>query len=234
MTIILLPVILVLVALLLIFSVFGSAFATLTTGGEVVYNETAYQDYANEMYYSEFGSSAAFEDNLLLVFLVEENHYDYNFIAWVGDDIQTDINYLFGNESSALGRAIAGSSIHGESYKYSMAQGISQVMDTMGDQIEAMKLPSSFVCQEEHIGVDSHMTNYTDLTINETTVNRALDGFTEKTGIPVVVVVEYQEAVFGKTISAADIFSLIVAIGLIILAVVLLIRFLKKRKNPQL
>ncbi len=233
MAMVLLPVILILVAALLIFSVFGSAFSTLTTGGDVVYNEEAYQDYANDMYYKEFGAAAAFEDNLLLVLLVEEDYYDYNFIAWVGDDIQTDINYMFGNESSELGRAIAGSAINGDSYKYSMGQGISQVMDTMGDKIEALGLDSSFICDEEHIGVDSHITNYTDLTINTATVERALDEFTTKTGIPVVVVIEYQEAVFGKTISGADIVSLIIAIALIALGVVLFVKFFKKRKQQN-
>ena len=71
MAMLMLPIILILVAFILIMSLFGSALGTLVSGGEVIYDENTYQDYANEMYYAEFGSSDAFEDNILLVFLVD-------------------------------------------------------------------------------------------------------------------------------------------------------------------
>ena len=140
MALLMLPIILILVAFILIMSLFGSALGTLVSGGEVIYDENTYQDYANEMYYAEFGSSDAFEDNILLVFLVDKDFYDYNFIAWVGDDIETKVNYMFGNEQSELARAIQSSSINSQSFKYSMGQGITQVAERMQQKDSARGL----------------------------------------------------------------------------------------------
>ena len=229
MAMLMLPIILILVAVILIMSLFGSALGTLVSGGEVIYDENTYQDYANEMYYAEFGSSDAFEDNILLVFLVDKDFYDYNFIAWVGDDIETKVNYMFGNEQSELGRAIQSSAINSQSYKYSMGQGITQVAEHMQEKISALGLDSNFKCEEDRSKTDSHITNYTDLQINASTVDKALAEFTKATGIPIVVVVEYREEVFGKTISPTDIFLVIIAIGLIVLAIVLIVNAVKKR-----
>lgn len=229
MAMLVLPIIIILVAVILIMSLFGSALGTLVSGGEVIYDENAYQDYANEMYYAEFGSSDAFEDNILLVFLVDKDFYDYNFIAWVGDDIETKVNYMFGNEQSELGRAIKSSAINSQSYKYSMGQGITQVAEHMQEKIVGLGLDSNFKCEEDRSKTDSHIKNYTDLQINSSTVDKALKEFTKETGIPIVVVVEYREEVFGKTISPTDILMIIIAIGLIILAIVLIVKAVKKR-----
>ncbi len=227
-----LPFIIILFALLMVASVFGSAFSTVTSGGEVIYDEEVYQDYANDAYYREFAASTAFEDNLLIVLLVEdEKYYDYSFIAWVGNDIRTEINMMFGSSSSLLGQAIRNSAINQETYKYSLTQGITQVMETMQDEVTERSLDSSFKCEEERSGVRSHLVNKTSLSVSVATVDKSLEQFTDATGIPVVVVIDYQEAVFGRTISASDIFSLIIAIGLIVLAVYLIVKAVKSKKR---
>jgi hypothetical protein len=116
------PIIVLVIAASLIISSFGS----LMQGGTVNYNEEVFQDYANAQYIEAFGDSTAYEDNILIVLLVEdEEYYDYNFIAWVGDHIDRDINYMFGNEQTELGRAIRSSAIHSQKYKYSLGQGLS-------------------------------------------------------------------------------------------------------------
>lgn len=171
---------------------------SLWTDKGVNYDENTFQDYANEQYKAEFGSSQAYEDNLLLVFLADaEECYDYYYIAWVGDHIASDINFMFGNEDTELGNAIA-ESVNENSYKYSLDSNIAHVVEAMQNHIASKSLESSFTCQEAHAQVTSHLTNKTALEMTEETVNTALQNFTQATGIPIVVVVDDIADVFGN------------------------------------
>lgn len=157
---------------------------------EYNYDENTFQDYADKQYATEFGSSDAYEDNILLVFLAEdEEYYDYYYIAWVGDHIVTDINYMFGNEETELGTAIS-DSITTSSYKYSLDSNLAQVIEAMENQIVSKGFVSSYSCSEKHIQVESHLTNYSKIELTEDTVNTALQSFTDSTGIPIVIVVD--------------------------------------------
>ena len=168
------------------------------------YDENIFQDYANDQYEKEFGKTAAYEDNILLVFLTEdENYYDYYYIAWVGDHIVTDINYLFGNENTDLGYAIS-NAINTNSYKYSLDSNISQVVEYMKNNIVSKNLENAFICSENNAGYVSHLTNNTFIEMTEETVNTALQSFTEETGIPIVVVVEDIDDVFTVNDSAVE------------------------------
>lgn len=227
---ILMPVILVLFVGMLLLYTFGSSLSIFTNGGIISYDENAFQDYADAQYAAEFGSSTAYEDNLLIVFLVDEDYYDYHYIAWVGDHIATDISYMFGNNETELGRAIA-ASVNSNSYKYSLDSNLAQAMESMENQIVSLGLSDSYKCEENHIQTSSHLTNKTDLELTAETVNMALESFTEKTGIPVVLVVEDVEDVFGKQMPASTILVVVIAIALLILAVCLLIRAWKKRNQ---
>lgn len=162
---------------------------------EYVYNENTFQDYADKVYAEEFGNSTAYEDNILLVFLTEdENYYDYYYIAWVGDHVATDINYMFGNEETEFGVAVS-NAITTSSYKYSLDANIAQIIKTMEENIVESGA-ESFTCEEKHIQVESHLTNKTALELTEDTVNISLQSFTETTGIPIVVVVDDISEVF--------------------------------------
>lgn len=211
------------------------------------YNENTFQDYANEQYKNEFGNSTAYEDNILLVFLTEdENFYDYYYIAWVGDHIATDINYMFGNESTDLGYAIS-SAINTSSYKYSLDSNLAQVIEYLKNQIISENIEDAFSCDETHIQVDSHLTNKTSIEMTDETVNTALQSFTDATGIPIVIVVDDIDDVFSSTtptvtqpstqtqsssqIGFFNILLIIVVIAaLIVLIVFLIIRNKRKMK----
>lgn len=163
------------------------------------YNEELFQDYTNSQYEKEFGSSDAYEDNLLITVLVEdEEYYNFYYIAWVGDHIDTEINWMMGDNDTELGRAMT-SSISETNYKYSLDSDLAAVMKTMTEEIQALGLESSFICDEDHAQVKSHLTNHTSLDMTEETVNDALTAFTDATGIPVVIVVEDMDDVFGST-----------------------------------
>ena len=232
-----LPIILILVVALMVMSVlgsFGTSLSTVASGGNLTYDENVFQDYADTQYQTEFASSTAYEDNLLLVFLVEDEEYwDYAYIAWVGDHVDTRISDLFGNDQTAFGRTIV-SSINGQSYKYSLDSNLARVVENMQTQIEAKGLDSSFKasCKDvEHTQVASHMTNRTDLPLTEETVNDALLAFTEATGISVVVVVDDIDDVFPRTIPISDIITLIFAAVILVIAIILIVRAFKKKKE---
>ena len=88
-------VVMIVVLVMLVLSLFGSAFSEIGNGGQVRYDERKFQDYADEQYRAEFGTSTAYEDNILLVILTEKDETRFEYIAWVGDHIDTRINYLF-------------------------------------------------------------------------------------------------------------------------------------------
>lgn len=229
-----LPIIIIMLVVVVLISTIGSAFTNVVQGGQILYDEEKMQDYADAQYAAEFGTSGAYEDHILLVFAVEdEEYYDYAYIAWVGDHINTKINNMFGNDQTALGRAIK-ANVNQTNYKYSLDSNLAGVVTTMQENIEALGLDSSYnsACKDTHADVTSHLTNRTEsMELTEATVNDALAAFTEATGISMVIVVDEAEDVLGKTLSFADIMTVIVCIGLLIFAIVLIVKAVKKKNN---
>lgn len=227
----LMPVIFILVAISLLVSSLGSAFGSITTGGPIMYDENAIQDYANVQYMTEFGAQTDSEDALMIVFLVEdENYYEYAYIAWCGDHLNGKINEMFGSNGSAFGNAILGSAINSNSYKYSLDSGIAQVMGVMQARVEALGLESSLTCGHEAGEYRSHLINHTALDMTADTVNAALESFTASTGIPVAVVVEDAEEVLPRNF---DYFSVLVALIFLGVGVFMIVRMVKERDEAK-
>lgn len=225
------------VVIVLLLSFFGNAVSSLFGGGGtgmtvISYDENTFQTYADTCYAEEFGNSTAYEDNILLVFLTDEEAYDYYYIAWVGDHIETDINYLFGNEQTALGRAIR-ANVNQSSYMYSLDSNLAQVVERMTAEIEALSLDSSFKCSESHVQVTSHLTNKTDLPMTIETVEDSLADFTEKTGIPMVIVVDDIEDVFGKAVQGGSALKTVLGVVLVVIVVVLVVYLVKRKKEEK-
>lgn len=118
-----------------LFSSVRTGFDVSVQEGSYRYDENTFQDYADAQYAAEFGSYGAYEDNLLITVLVEdEAYYDYYYIAWVGDHIVTDINYMMGGNDTHLGRAMS-ECINESSYKYSLDSNLAQVMESLTAQV---------------------------------------------------------------------------------------------------
>ena len=176
--------------LILAFWIFGAVFSD-------GYDEEKFQDFANSQYESEFGRASAYEDNLLITVLVDEDYYNYYYIAWVGDHIDYEINSLLGNNYTTLGQLMK-NNISETSYKYSLDTDLARVMQDLTVAVQSLGLEDSFTCSENHAQVKSHLTNRSQIDLTESTVNEALTDFTDATGIPVVVVVEDMDDVFGS------------------------------------
>ncbi len=225
------PIILILFAGILLLSTFSSAFNSVITGGEIYYDENAFQTYADEQYAQYFGDLEDYEDALLIVFAVEdENYYDYAYIAWVGDHIDTDINYMFGSNGTRFGNAIASSAINSGSYKFSLDSGIAAVMGKMKNHVNALGLDQNLTCGHDHSSFKSYVVNNTTIAVTPETVNSALVSFTESTGIPVIVVIEDADEILPKNF---DYLSIIIALIFIVIAIVLIVKALKNRPKDD-
>ena len=227
---IMLPIILVLVLVFILIGSIGSAFGNVAKGGETYYDEAKFQAYADEQYAMAFNTASAYEDNLLIVFLTNEERDGYYAIAWVGDNIHTDINMMFGDETTAFGYTVQGTV--SEYYTYSLDSNLASVMDKMSDKITALNLTSSFKKQTSHeVMPESKLVNYTDIALTEQTVNDSLQSFTDETGIATVIVVDSMEKVLGKTITFSDIFTIILLIVAIAFLIYFIVRTIRKRKS---
>ena len=231
------PLILLMIVGVMMLGMIGSAVDNVANGGVISYSEDAFQDYANTEYYKAFGNSKATEDNILIVVLTNEESDGYYCIAWVGDNINDNINRMFGDETTAFGQSIIASV--NDYYAYSLDSNLAMVMTTMTEKVADLGLDTSFKKIYSHEkSPASHLVNYTELSMTEETVNDALVAFTEETDIPVVIVVEDMEAVFGKTMPAEDVFILLVLGVLAVVAIVAIVRVVKNRSkfkqgNPE-
>ena len=226
------PIIMILMVVMFLFSAVGDTVVTVSNGGVVSYDEEVFQDYADVKYAEEFGSSAAYEDNLLLVVLTSEDSSSYCYIAWVGDHVAPEINYMMGSNGTQLGQAM-NQSINTSSYKYSLDSNLAQVVKAMQTKIEALGLPSSFSCEEARSGARSHLTNLSQLSMTAETVNSALEAFTASTGIPMVIVVDEMEDVFGRSLPANKIGSFVISGIVLVIAIWLIVRAFKRKRTDR-
>ncbi len=225
------PIIILVLAVAVFFSSIGTAISAATQGGVVQYDEEKFQDFADAQYAAEFSGKGAYEDYVLLVMVTSEDYYDYVYIAWVGDHIDSKIHRLFDSQGT-FGRAIH-SNVNMDNYKYSLDSDLARVVEQMELEITDLGLFSSHKCEEDHSKADSHLTNLSNLQLTQDTVDDALKSFTESTGIPMVVVVEDAEDVFGRTMPVESIFALIFAAVLVGVAIYMIVRAVKNRKNKQ-
>lgn len=227
--IIMLPIILIIVLGSVAMSNVDSSIVDVSPEPGIYYDEATFQDYAFSQYNKEFTDSATYEDNLLIVFLANEAADGYYTIAFVGDNLQNEVAELFGNEYTAFGDAML-SNISDEYYAYSLSSSLAYVMNKMTDEVTNLNLESSFKTDADRTNaITSHLTNYTSLSVSEATVNPALLSFTEKTGIPAVIVVDYMENVFEVVTESEELSTTagfrigIVPIMIIVIAVVVII-----------
>ncbi len=223
------PIMMLVLSALVLTSVIGTTVSEVASGGSIGYDETTFQDYADSEYQKAFGGAGNYENNLLIVFLTDEECEDYYCIAWVGNNIHGSVNSLFGNASTPFGQAVNQSL--GATYTYSLSSNLATVMEIMTERVEALGLESVFRTDPGSSSAKSQLVNYTTLGMDEETVNTSLENFTEATGIPAVIVVDSMENVFGKTLSPTSIFGIVIAVIVIVIAVFLLVRALRERKN---
>lgn len=231
------PLVLLLVVGVMMFAMVGSTVTTVMNGGTIISDEETLQAFADKEYNKAFGNSDATEDNILIVVLIDEERKGYDYIPWSGSNLRQEIYDLF-DVGADFDYAVKGSIQN--YYAYSLDEDLARVMQTMTRKITNLGLDSSFNNEDnDHTNSPkSHLVNYTDLEMTEKTVNEALENFTAETGIPVVIVVQDLETVYGKTLPTGDILVLLILAALAIAAVVTIVRTVKNRSkfkqgNPE-
>ncbi len=178
---------------------FDDPFEVTHTYETEIYDESIMQDYADEKYSLYFGNHENYENNILLVFLTNEECDGYYTIAWVGDNIRPEINNMFG-EYTEYGQALS-NLINQNYYAYSLDTDLTAVVKEMTRNIASLGLVSSFnnkaANYDDYNKPVSKLVNSTSLEMNKELVDDALTEFTEETGIPCVIVVDSAESVFG-------------------------------------
>lgn len=227
--ILLIPIIVIaLVGLLAVTSIVGmvSSFKTVANGGLVNYDYDRLEEYALEEYYSAFGHDD--EDSILIVVVTAENNYDFDWYACVGYDISSQVNEMFGGTGTALGNAML-DSVDTQSYKNSLTRNLSDVVEKMQAKVEATGT-KALKCSHTPKNT-SHLVNNSGLNISSSVVDEALKNFTDATGVPVVIVVDTAENVFGKYVPAGDIITIVISLVIMGVAIFFIVRAIRKRKN---
>lgn len=227
------PIICMVLAIVMMIGVIGGGLTTLFRGGNVVYNENKMQDYASRQYATIYDpSSATYEDNVLVVFLTNEDGQSYYSIGWVGDNLKSQISDLFGNEYTALGSAMQ-ASINTSSYRYSLGSNLAQVTEKMETSVRNQNLDTVYRAQkaERHEAGKVYNRSNSDIQFNAETVDAALKNFTDSTDISMSIVVADAKDVFGKSLNSAAILALLLCIVLIVYAVVAIVRYVKRRRG---
>lgn len=226
------PFVIIVIAAVLLFGFVGDSFSNVMGGGTAYYDEATLQAYADDAYSQYFGDNdETYEDNLLICFLANEEADGYDCIAWIGDNVRYEIADMFGGRGTAFGDAVY-SSVNGSYYAYSLDSDLASVMNEMAAEVEALGLSSSFKQDDpDALRSEYGFYNRSELSLTENTVTAALRDFTERTDIPVVIVVDTVESVYGKTVPASDVITVVISVGLIVLAIALIVRAVKKRGN---
>ena len=227
------PIVLILFAVLIFASTFGNAVTAFREGGVVVYDEDTMYTYAMGQYADAYAAATggSYEDNILVVILVDEECEEYAFYGLVGWHVDSRIDEMFGNEYSVLGRALDSSmSIN---YKNALPRGIANTVDRLTTEVTALGLSKSHTCSDMHTAVTSHLTNRSELTIEASIVNDALQRFTKETDVPMVIVVDEMEDVFGRTMPLEYVMILLFGVALLIIGIYLIVRAVKGNKQNK-
>ena len=195
----------------------------------LVRDETAFQTYVDDQYARYFSDREDYEDHMVVVVLTYEDYYDYDYVVWCGDDIDTRISNMMGVRGALS--TVLQTTINETNYKYSLDSDLAQVMRVMADKIAALELEDSFTCDTVQGTATAEFANHTELPMTATTVEKSLNYFAETTGISLVLVVEDAADVYAAQNTGIPVGRVVTMILLVVLVVVIIILLINKRKK---
>ena len=230
--IILLPAILILFASLFLIINLVNTIGIIADGGQIVYNEEVFQDYAYATYNQHFTDVATYEDGLLIVVLNYEDKQSVSYMAFIGDNVNNRINNAFSSRGD-FGRYVE-SSVNSDNYKYSLSKDLAKVMDYMTERIVNMGLDSSFIDKHDMSGApEAKFVNKSNIIMSPQTIEGSLARFTDATDIPVYLVVDEGENVFGRTMPVGNIIIAVITLIVIIACIVYIVKKLKHKNDVK-
>ncbi len=227
---ILAPVIVIFMAATLLFVSISGLVSDISTGGSYQWDEYALQIYAGDQYDAIYTDEDTYDDNLMILFLADpESDYTYAYIGWVGDNLDERVYNMFGNEYTELGRAFAAKMP--EMYQNSLSKNLALVVGEMEDAVGSGDHYDHYVTAPEGEPLAPRFVNHSSIPITEKTVETSLNSFYEETGLSMSLVVANIDEVFEKGYDSSTIVFLIIGIALLALAIFLIVRAVKAKKN---
>ena len=200
------------------------------------YDEDALYDYALAQYEANFDASAAtYEDNFLLLFLVNEERNGYSWYSIVGDNLAPRINRALGGDGTELGDTLK--EWIPSSYSKSLGGNLDNAVRELGDTLSSLGAPFKKRVVETHDVSLSKLVNNSDYALDEETLNAGLTYFTEQTDIPIVLVVDNADRVLTLvTKTWADVAPRllmgVLILGLAAFFIIMSVRSYRKQKKP--
>ncbi len=189
--------------LAIVFTSVGSCAVNTVNGGNSsyldIYDESALQTRADTEYQKAFAptNGKAYEDGVLLLFLLDDDRTGYFSIAWVGNDIEGEVYELLGSDDSVYGHLVI--ETFGDTYyAYELPRNLKKIVNGLADEICEVAGSDAYDCTHDHSGLPTKTVNHTDLTIEDEQLKIAMTEFTERTGIPLVIVAVDTADVFGS------------------------------------
>ena len=190
------------------------------------------ESYAMDQYAVEFDDAPGYEDNILIVFLVDEKRESFYTMAIVGYNIKDEINDMFGNQYTEFGRELTDNLT--PRYENTLSKDLRSTINGMTDHVVNLGLATSFYDNEGSPGTyRSHVTNHSTLAVSHETINSALTEFTEETDIPIVLVIADMDDVFDKRVAGYDLFTIIVALIFCGVAIYFIVCAFKGKNSPR-
>ena len=226
------PIILLLIVALFIFGTVTTTLSHVASGGVVSYDEEVFQEYVLDQYDAEFGASKQYESNLLVVLLTNENTHGYYYMAAAGYYVQDDVADFFADGSGSLNRVFE-QSINDQSYQNTLSGDLVSLVSKLTRTVEGLQDGDTALKpgKTSDTEISSHVTDYSGYVKDRQYVDEVLAEFTATTDVPIVIVVEDMETVFGRYLPFSTIFTLILMIVLAVIAIVWIVKAVKNKNK---
>ena len=242
------PVLIVALAVTMVVTSLTTSFSDVLAGRGVLYSPEQISQYAEEQYAEQFKAlkdEEGFEECLLLVVFVDkaDPYGEFYIQSRVGEKIEDEV---FGIKPTGLTGSL--NWYHGQDENRSFEECLSLTLASFRTaakagqtSIEAGAVESKFInnptasTDEVETGEveTGEVEKDNELKFNEKEINKTLQSFTEKTGIPAVVVVADGNAAFASAITTRTVITFVLSAAMIAGAVFLVIKGLKDAKGAQ-
>ena len=225
------PVIMAVIAVAIALFLIPSMLRPVSTEGSVTFDESTIEDFADDHYYAAFGDLKDTEDEILLVYLINEARDGYYCVTWVGDHINAEIDNAFGDGTgSRYWRAVTDNV--SDEFGDCLETDIAAVVEEMTDIVKEMDVSSSFDRKkcEGYPAFVPVVENNTDIPTDKK-LSAALRKFTAETSIPIAVVIDEQLPLLQKDRRSALIVSIVFPGVLLTIAAVSVVNIMKSKRK---
>ena len=218
------------IAIVMFLVLFAALFGTVDIENDdnldIVYDEAAFQKYANQRYYDAFCDTDEYESNILLVFVAFDGYDGYDCIAWGGNDIDSATDNLFGYDfqNIVIGQIP-------DYYEFSISKNLKFIVEAMTAKVPAHQAHSA----EGFDTSFSRLYNDSELTLDRELVDEALKEFTKKSGYPIAIAVVDSAEIYGEmednSTSKPRTNEIFIVIFVVLVIVILIIALVSKKNG---